>query len=127
MFYKTAKKTCFPLHHNYRSSTTGFEPVPIDFKSIILLNICCNCLSLKWHSRLGSNQQMRESKSLALPFGYTSIWSEWRGSNSRPRGPKPRVLSAEHTRKYGTPYWTQTSDTRFRRPLLYSPELTRHI
>lgn len=24
-----------------------------------------------------------------------SFWSEWRGSNSRPRGPKPRVLSAE--------------------------------
>ena len=23
------------------------------------------------------------------------FWSEWRGSNSRPRGPKPRVLSAE--------------------------------
>ena len=25
----------------------------------------------------------------------THLWSEWRGSNSRPRGPKPRVLSAE--------------------------------
>ena len=24
-----------------------------------------------------------------------SFWSEWRDSNSRPRGPKPRVLSAE--------------------------------
>ena len=23
------------------------------------------------------------------------FWPEWRGSNSRPRGPKPRVLSAE--------------------------------
>ena len=48
-----------------------------------------------WHSWLDSNQQIVESKSTALPFGYTSIWSEWRDSNSRPRHTKCRVLSAE--------------------------------
>ena len=28
-------------------------------------------------------------------LNYTSIWSEWRDSNPRHRGPKPRALSAE--------------------------------
>ena len=40
--------------------------------------------------------------------------------------PNAAFYQLNYTRKYGTPYWTQTSDTRFRRPLLYSPELTRH-
>lgn len=26
---------------------------------------------------------------------YIELWSEWRGSNPRPHGPKPRALSAE--------------------------------
>lgn len=38
---------------------------------------------------------LRCTKPLLYHLSYISIWSEWRGSNSRPRGPKPRVLSTE--------------------------------
>ena len=126
MFYKTAKKTCYPYTTHYRSSTTGFEPVPIDFKSIILLNICCGCLF-----KNGTRGWIRTNKSWSQsPLPYLLATRVYGPSGEvQTLGlvvPNHAFYQLNYTRKYGTPYWTQTSDTRFRRPLLYSPELTRH-
>ena len=38
-----------------------------------------NMGKMNWQGRLDSNQRMRESKSLALPLGYTPVWKSRRG------------------------------------------------
>lgn len=38
------------------------------------------------------------TKALLYQLSYTSMWSEWRDSNSRPHGPKPCALSLSYTR-----------------------------
>ena len=38
----------------------------------------------QWQGRLDSNQRMRESKSLALPLGYTPVWKKNQGLGSLP-------------------------------------------
>ena len=37
-----------------------------------------------WQGWLDSNQRMRESKSLALPLGYTPVWKNDQGLGSLP-------------------------------------------
>ena len=37
-----------------------------------------------WQGWLDSNQRMRESKSLALPLGYTPVWKDYQGLGSLP-------------------------------------------
>ena len=37
-----------------------------------------------WQGWLDSNQRMRESKSLALPLGYTPVWKKNQGLGSLP-------------------------------------------
>ena len=39
---------------------------------------------MAWLGRLDSNQRMRESKSLALPLGYTPVWKKNQGLGSLP-------------------------------------------
>ena len=53
-------------------------------------------LILDFHCTMGQPYLSIAAKdSLQKPWAFGGEWSEWRGSNSRPRGPKPRVLSAE--------------------------------
>ena len=106
---------------------------------------------MKWQGWLDSNQRMRESKSLALPLGYTPV-SDQGKKNSRRAGAKLRpfrlknmgwVMGFEPTtpgttircsnqlsythhivlREDGTPEGTRTPDPLLRRQLLYPPEL----
>ena len=41
-------------------------------------------LVIVWQGWLDSNQRMRESKSLALPLGYTPMWGRGIGMNPIP-------------------------------------------
>ena len=71
-----------------------------------------NIGKMNWQGRLDSNQRMRESKSLALPLGYTPV-----SAAKKRQGPEPKLPAL-------TPYWsgvgkgTRTLDTRNHNPVL---------
>ena len=60
---------------------------------------------------------MRESKSRALPLGYTPIWCWGKGRSGRP-GPQPQ---------YGVGNGARTHDTRNHNPVLCQLSYTHHI
>lgn len=59
---------------------------------------CISCI--RWQGQAGSNRRVTESKSVALPLGYTPAkkgkkkWGEWWGSNPRITEPQSAVLAA---------------------------------
>ena len=108
-----------------------------------------------WQGWLDSNQRVRESKSLALPLGYTPVCGERRGPEQKLRpfrldvgwvkGLEPSTpgttircsnqLSYTHhigsswgpvLLRRGTPGGTRTPGPLLRRQLLYPPELQAH-
>ena len=74
-----------------------------------------------WLGWLGSNQRMRESKSRALPLGYTPIWLVLKAKDRSGRS-GPSALRA-----YGVGDGTRTRDTRNHNPMLYQLNYTHHI
>ena len=76
--------------------------------------------------------RIRESKSHALPLGYTPIRVRWLTLFHQPRqryqswGIRQQT-HAQRKDSGGTPNGTRTHDLRFRRPLLYPTELLGHI
>ncbi len=73
--------------------------------------------STPWLGWLDSNQRMRESKSRALPLGYTPMWKYGQGRSGRP-GPQPQ---------YGVGNGARTHDTRNHNPVLCQLSYTHHI
>ena len=73
-----------------------------------------------WLGWLDSNQRMRESKSRALPLGYTPPGKHKAKGRSRRSGP-PAL------RSYGVGDGTRTHDTRNHNPMLYQLNYTHHI
>ena len=76
---------------------------------------------------------MRESKSRALPLGYTPICKKFNGVNS---GTRTHDFQSHNLALYqlnyihhkcGTPEGIRTPDTRLRRAVLYPAELLVHI
>ena len=76
---------------------------------------------MRWQGWLGSNQRMRESKSRALPLGYTPIWLVLKAKDRSGRS-GPSALRA-----YGVGDGTRTRDTRNHNPMLYQLNYTHHI
>ena len=64
---------------------------------------------------------MRESKSRALPLGYTPIWLVLKAKDRSGRS-GPSALRA-----YGVGDGTRTRDTRNHNPMLYQLNYTHHI
>ena len=104
-----------------------------------------------WLGWLGSNQRMRESKSRALPLGYTPLSQIKKlraGAELRPeafsgvddgtrtrdtRNHNPMLYQLNYIHhihfrlKNGTPGGTRTPGPLLRRQLLYPPELQAHM
>ena len=74
-------------------------------------------LAPTWLGWLDSNQRMRESKSRALPLGYTPMWKCGKGRSGR-SGPQPR---------YGVGNGARTHDTRNHNPVLCQLSYTHHM
>ena len=111
---------------------------------------CAACAEV-WLGWLDSNQRMRESKSRALPLGYTPLseiksaragaalrplrlfWGGRWDSNPRHSEPQSDALPTELRPPYqlfrenGTPGGTRTPGPLLRRQLLYPPELQAHM
>ena len=75
---------------------------------------------LYWLGWLDSNQRMRESKSRALPLGYTPMSLVKAKDRSGRSGPSA-------LRSYGVGDGTRTHDTRNHNPMLYQLNYTHHI
>ena len=100
-----------------------------------------------WQGWLDLNQRMRESKSLALPLGYTPIREKKGDRDSIPdpalfvgwvKGLEPstpgttircsnQLSYTHHISDTGTPEGTRTPDPLLRRQLLYPPELQARL
>lgn len=74
-------------------------------------------LAPTWLGWLDSNQRMRESKSRALPLGYTPMWKCGKGRSGR-SGPQPQ---------YGVGNGARTHDTRNHNPVLCQLSYTHHM
>ena len=97
-----------------------------DLRTFSIQLLCVNCIRKEPSpkreplrlGRLDSNQRMRESKSRALPLGYTPVsWNETKGRSGRP-GPQPQ---------YGVGNGTRTHNTRNHNPVLCQLNYTHHM